>query len=82
MGLYSFVTLVALKMHQIKPLVSMNIASWYNKNGELTFSDILAHVRRDIWYQKNFPKSGKIPDSDKYDKNIVDDLIYQLSIAA
>lgn len=82
MGLYSFVTLVAFKMHQIKPLVSMNVASWYNKNGELTFSDILALVRRDIWHQKNFSKSEKKPDLDKYNKSLVNDLIYQLSIAA
>lgn len=82
MGLYSFVTLVAFTMHQIKPLVSINVASWYNKNGELTFSDILALVRRDIWVEKNLSKSGKRVDLDKYDNKIVNELIYQLSIAA
>jgi len=82
MSLYSLVTLVALKMNQLKPLVSMNVASWYTKNGELTFSDILALVRRDIWLQKNLSKSEKKPDLDKYDNDMVNNLIYQLSIAA
>ena len=82
MGLYSFVTLVAFTMHQIKPLVSINVASWYDKKGELTFSDILALVRRDILVERNLSKSGKRAELDKYDKKIVNDLIYQLAIAA
>ncbi len=82
MGLYSFITLVALKMNQIKPLASMETSSWYNKNGELTFSDILALVRRDIWFQKNFSKSKNKPDLNKYDDDMINTLIYQLSIAA
>jgi hypothetical protein len=31
MGLFSFVTLVALTMHQTKVLVSIELASWYDK---------------------------------------------------
>jgi hypothetical protein len=82
MGLFSFVTLVALKMNQIKVLTSMEMASWYNKKGELTFSDILALVRREIWFQKNFSKSQNQPDLDKYSAETINSLIYQLSIAA
>ena len=82
MGLYSFVTPVAFTMHQIKSLVSINVASWYDKKGELTFSDILALVRRDILVERNLSKSGKRAELDKYDKKIVNDLIYQLAIAA
>jgi hypothetical protein len=82
MGLYSFITLVALKMNQIKILTSIEVASWYNKNGELTFSDILALVRRDIWFQKNFSKSENKPDLNKYSDETINALIYQLSIAA
>ena len=59
MELYSFITLVALRMNAIKTLTSMETASWYNKNGELTFSDILVLVRRDIWFQEIF-QSQKI----------------------
>lgn len=82
MGLYSFITLVALKMNQIKALTSMEVASWYDKNGALTFSDILAIVRREIWLQKNFSKSENKPDLNKYADETISSLIYQLSIAA
>ena len=57
MGLFSFITLVAFKMHQEKQLVGVDQASWYDKKGELTFSDILAIVRQDIWCQKYFSNS-------------------------
>lgn len=82
MGLYSFVTLVAFKMNQTKALVSMEAASWYDKKGELTFSDILALVRRDIWFQKNFSKSENKPDLRKCADKAINALIYQLSMAA
>ena len=82
MGLYSIITLVALKMNQIKKLTGMEVASWYDKNGELTFSDILALVRRDIWFQKNFSKSEKKADFNKYADETINALIYQLSMAA
>lgn len=82
MGLYSFITLVALKMHQTKALISMEVASWYDKKGELTFSDILALVRREIWFQKNFSKSENRPDLHKYANETINTLIYQLSMAA
>lgn len=82
MGLFSFVTLVAFSMHQVKALVSMETASWYNKKGELTFSDILSIVRRSIWSGKYFSKSGNQPDLDKYPDETINTLIYQLSLAA
>ena len=82
MGLFSFVTLVAFSMHQAKALVSMEMASWYNKEGELTFSDILAIVRRSIWSEKYFSKSANQSDSDKCLDETINTLIYQLSLAA
>ena len=82
MGLLSFVTLTALKMHQLKPLVSMETASWYDKQGELTFSDILAVVKRSIWSNKYFSKSTNQPNFEKYPEEAVNTLIYQLSLAA
>jgi hypothetical protein len=82
MGLYSFITLVAFKMNQIKPLARLESSSWYDKKGELTFSDILALVRRDIWFQKNFSKSENQPDLRKYADKTINALIYQLSMAA
>ena len=82
MGLFSFVTLVAFSMHQAKALVSMEMASWYNKEGELTFSDILAIVRRSIWSEKYFSKSANQSDSDKCLDETINTLIHQLSLAA
>lgn len=82
MGLFSFITLVSFKRHQVKELISMELASWYDKNGELTFSDILALVRCDIWSKKHFSKSENQFDFDKCSKNTINSLIYQLSIAA
>ena len=82
MGLFSFVTLVALKIHHIKPLVSMETASWYDKKGEFTFSDILAVVKRSIWVNKYFSKSQNSLDFNKYPDEIINSLIYHLSLAA
>jgi hypothetical protein len=82
MGLYSFITLVAFKMNQIKTLTSMEAASWYDKKGELTFSDILAIVRRDIWFKNTFSKSENKPDLRKCADKAINALIYQLSMAA
>ena len=82
MGLFSFVTLVAFKMHQTKALISMETASWYDKKGQLTFSDIMAIVRRSIWSKRYFSKSENQPDLDKYTNETVNTLIYQLSLAA
>ena len=82
MGLFSFVTLVACKMHQTKALVSMEVASWYDKNGELTFSDVLALIRREIWSEKHFSKSENQRDFDKCPDEAINTLIYHLSLAA
>lgn len=82
MGLFSFVTLVALKMHQIKPLISIEVASWYDKKGELTFSDIISVVKRSIWSNKYFSKSQDSLDFEKYTDETINSLIYQLSVAA
>jgi hypothetical protein len=82
MGLFSFITLVALQINQIKMLIGAEAASWYDKKGDLTFSDILAIVRRDIWSKKYFSKSENKVDFDKSCDEIINSLIYQLSSAA
>ena len=82
MGLFSFVTLIAFTMNQTKTLVSMELTSWYDKKGELTFSDIIALVRRSIWSNLYFSKSENSADFDKYTEQTIESLIYQLSIAA
>jgi hypothetical protein len=82
MGLFSFVTLVGLKMNEIGTLLSMEKAIWYDKQGELTFSDIIALVRRSIWAEKYFGTSRKKQDVLKWTGEDINSLIYQLSVAA
>src|SRR3990167_3260886 len=60
----------------------METASWYDKKGELTFSDIIAIVRRSIWSNKYFSKSENQFDLDKCSEEKINALIYQLTLAA
>lgn len=46
MGLYSLLTLIAIKMNETKAII--------DKNGELTFADIIVAVRRSIWSKDIF----------------------------
>ena len=48
MGLFSLITLMALKLRAMYQLTPLS-ASWYQKNGEVTFSDVIAFVRRITW---------------------------------
>lgn len=82
MGLFSFITLVGLKMNETTTLLSMETAVWYDKKGELMFSDLIALVRRSIWTQKYFNTSPKKQDVLKWADEDINSLIYQLSIAA
>ena len=82
MALYSVLTLIAIKMNKIKPLVVHEITSWYDKKGELTFSDIIVIVRRSIWSKRYFYQSAKNDDIVKFDGEDIDHLLYQLSLAA
>jgi hypothetical protein len=82
MVLYSILTLIALKMNNIKTLVIQETATWYDKQGELTFADIIAIVRREIWSQRYFSKSANNDEFEKLSEQEISHLIYQLSLAA
>ena len=82
MGLYSVLTLIAIKMNETKVLLVQETTSWYDKNGELTFADILVSIRRAIWAKRYFSKSENQPDFDKYTDERINSLIYHLSLAA
>lgn len=82
MGLFSFIRLTALKIHQVKPLTSNETALWHDKKGDLTFSDIISGVKRSIWPNKYFSKSQNSLDFYKYTNETINSLIYQLSLAA
>ena len=82
MGLYSLVTLIGLKLNEIKTIYVQETASWYNKSGELTFADIMMVVRKSILTEKYFSKSENIGDFLKIVANDLNILIYQLALAA
>jgi hypothetical protein len=82
MGLYSLLTLIALKMNETKAILVHETTSWYDKKGELTFADILVTVRRPIWSKKYLSKSQKNDDLLKFTEKEVNSLIYHLAMAA
>lgn len=82
MGLYSLLTLTALKMNETKTLLAQETTSWYDKGGALTFVDIIIAVRRPIWEKRYFSKSGNDDDLLKITGQKSRSLIYQLAIAA
>jgi len=60
-GLYSIVCLIALRLSKSKELIPQATA-WYHKQ-DVTFSDVLAYVRRHIWeckYNRSMNKSGYV----------------------
>jgi len=77
MGLFSLVTLMALKLRSAYQLTPLSTA-WYSKNDSATFSDIIAFVRRVIWANKYFSKSANQDDSIKIQCNELNSLIDQL----
>jgi hypothetical protein len=77
MGLFSVVTLMALKLRETCPLKVMSTA-WYPKGNNATFSDVMAFVRRAIGSHKYFSKSATIADSLKITGNDLNLLINQL----
>lgn len=82
MAMYSILTLIALKMNTIKALVVQETASWYDKQGELTFADIIVIVRRDIWTKRYLSKSANQDEFEKFGDQEMERLIYQLSLTA
>ncbi len=74
--------MIALKMDETKKLMVQEITSWYDKNGELTFSDIIVVVRRSICKQKYFSKSAINDELPKIEGEYENLLLYQLALAA
>jgi hypothetical protein len=82
MAMYSILTLVAIKMNESKTMLVQETTSWYDKNGELTFADIIIAVRRSIWTKQHFSKSANNDDFVKLTAQEISHLISQLSLAA
>ena len=55
-GMFSVVSLMALELLKTKSLPILNCA-WYKKT-DATFSDVIALVRRHIWYTRNYNNSS------------------------
>jgi len=62
LGLFSLVTLLAHRLTAAHPIPSARSAAWYSKP-QLTFSDLIAFVRRYLWTELNFLKVPSHPDS-------------------
>lgn len=81
MGLYSILTLVALKMNDTKHVIVQETTTCYDKQGERTFSDILVTVRRSIWKQRYFSNSANNTESSKIEEQYENTWLYQLALA-
>lgn len=81
MALYSLLTLIALEMNKKKALVVAETTSWYDKKGELTFTDIILAVRRSLWATR-FSKSENGEDSLKIINQNTKYILDQLALAA
>lgn len=82
MAMYSILTLIAIKMNEAKTILVHETTSWYDKNGELTFADIIVAIRRTIWTKQHFSKSANNDDFVKFNAHEILHLINQLSLAA
>ena len=80
LGLYSLVTLWAVRWHGEGTLVAES-AAWYAK-GEPTFSDALGSVRRRIWRSRIKAESDVATESLRLSRPLLEALIHGLSRAA
>jgi hypothetical protein len=80
MGLYSLACVIAKEMSQRMKL-NVEVTAWYNKEGQATFSDVIAFVRRSIWTAKYFSNSKSAGKSIKLSRQELDFLINQLIMA-
>ena len=79
-GMFSIVVLMALEILKSKPMTILNCA-WYKKT-EPTFSDIIALVRRHIWFSRNYNNSSNAPDSTYFHDDFLNTLLDTVCYAA
>jgi hypothetical protein len=81
-GLFSWVVLLAERLHQSGEPVRARQSAWYAKSHP-TFSDALALVRRHLWqYRETFLMSGKNRDVVKVPREYLDTLVQAACYAA
>lgn len=79
-SLFSMVVLVACELLKSKTMAIMDFA-WYKKS-DATFSDVIALVRRHIWYARNYNDSSRIPKSSNYQDDLFETLLDLVCYAA
>ena len=79
-GMFSIVVLIALELLKSKTMTILTCA-WYKKS-DATFSDVIALVRRHIWYSRNYNKSLNVPDSTYFQGNLLETLLDLVCYAA
>jgi DDE superfamily endonuclease len=80
LALFSVVTLLAGDLHQRRKL-SLRSSTWYSKT-QLTFSDTIAAVRRQLWSSLPFARSSKKRDPRKIPRLLFRHLAEALCYAA
>ena len=80
LGLFSLITLW-VNDHYTTHAPTVRIASWYRKSLP-TFSDALAHIRRQLWTRGNFQASRQGPDPTKISPATLNTLIDMACYAA
>jgi hypothetical protein len=79
-ALFSIIVLIAVELSKSTTIKVASFA-WYQKS-DATFSDIIALVRRHIWYARKLTKSSPEPDSTYFPKDIVESLLDIVCYAA
>ena len=79
-GMFSIVVLMALELLKSKTMTILACA-WYKKS-DATFSDVIALVRRHIWYSRNYNKSLNVSDSTYFQGNLLETLLDLVCYAA
>jgi len=79
-GMFSILVLMALEVIKSKPMTILNSA-WYKKS-DATFSDVIALVRRHIWYSRNYNKSSNAFDSTYFHGDLIETLLDLVCYAA
>ena len=74
------IVLMAVELSKSRVVMILNCA-WYIKKGA-TFSDIIAFIRRHIWYAKNYTKSSFAPNSIYSQDDFLETLLDMVCYAA
>jgi len=73
-ALFSMVVLMAVELSKSKAIKIFTCA-WYKKT-DATFSDIIAFVRRHIWYARNLTKSSHAHDSSYFQNDLLESMLH------